>query len=80
MARVIAEFQRFGETKAKFPKPFSKLTPRERDILRLLALMASDDCIARQSEAIDFGLQSIQDLRSCVRTIGSYKLALDGYK
>jgi RNA polymerase sigma factor (sigma-70 family) len=35
--KVLAEFQRFAETTAELRKLFSELTPRERDILRLLA-------------------------------------------
>jgi class 3 adenylate cyclase len=45
--KVLAEFQRFSETKAELRKLFSELTPRERDILRLLAQGKSNREIAQ---------------------------------
>lgn len=45
--KVLAEFQRFAETKAELRKLFSELTPRERDILRLLAQGKSNREIAQ---------------------------------
>jgi RNA polymerase sigma factor (sigma-70 family) len=45
--KVLAEFQRFAETKAELRKLFSELTPRERDILRLLAQGKSNKEIAQ---------------------------------
>jgi RNA polymerase sigma factor (sigma-70 family) len=45
--KVLAEFQRFAETKAELRKLFSDLTPRERDILRLLAQGKSNKEIAQ---------------------------------
>ena len=47
MPKVLAEFQRFAATKAAFKKLFSELTPRERDILRLLAQGKSNREIAQ---------------------------------
>jgi len=45
--KVLTEFQRFAETKAELRKLFSELTPRERDILRLLAQGKSNKEIAQ---------------------------------
>ncbi|MCS7264923.1 MAG: response regulator transcription factor [Armatimonadetes bacterium] len=47
MPKVLAEFQRFRETKIKLRKLFSELTTRERDILRLLAQGKSNREIAQ---------------------------------